>query len=109
MTHDKHWRRNLGVLLLGLALAGGSCGCGEPAPPPPPAGEAGTYTFQVDGMHCDGCERSITTAVEALAGMQVLGLSHTNGVLKVQSDGRTSNEAVLAAIEPLGYRVAAAE
>lgn len=102
-------------IVLGLALAASLAvslvvslaGCGGAAPTTSPAGDPVVLQFQVDGMHCGGCEQSITTAVEGLDGMKVLALSHTNGVLRVESDGRSDPAKVLKVVTPLGYQVSA--
>ena len=96
-------------VVAGLVLVVSLAGCGGQAPGPgsDPAGDTVIQVYQVDGMHCGGCERSITAAVDGLDGMRVLELSHTNGVLKVESDGRTDPSAVTAAVTPLGYQVSA--
>jgi copper chaperone CopZ len=82
-------------------------GCAERPAEADPAAEPGIYAFKVEGMHCGGCERSITEAVGRLDGITVLEVSHSNGVVRVESDGRTGPGAVVAAIEPLGYSAAA--
>jgi copper chaperone CopZ len=82
-----------------------TAGCGGGAPPP--AKEPVVYDFTVEGMHCAGCERSIADAVGRLEGVEVLAVAHSNGLLRVASDGRTAAEAVTAAVEHLGYRASA--
>lgn len=95
---------------IGMAVVVGALvvsGCGQRAAPVAPA-QSGTYVFHVKGMHCSGCERAIGDVVGKLDGITLQSLSHSNGFLRVESDGRTDPEAVIAAIEPLGYQASAA-
>ena len=82
----------------GIALALLVSGCGGQATAPPVSADPGTYTFKVDGMHCGGCERSITAAVEDLQGIEILEISHSNGMLRVESDGQTGPHTVISAM-----------
>lgn len=66
-------------------------------------------TFQVDGMTCAHCERSVGDEVTAVAGVTGVEVSAATGVLRVESasgvdDLAVDDLAVLAAVEEAGYR-----
>lgn len=62
-------------------------------------------TFNVAGMHCDGCERSIGTALEQIAGVRIVSADHESGIVVVDSADDTERDALAAAIEEAGYDV----
>ncbi|MDO5651018.1 MAG: heavy metal-associated domain-containing protein [Moraxella sp.] len=64
-----------------------------------------TFTLKIDGMTCDGCVRSVTNAVSAVAGVQDVQVDLASGVITVQADD-TCNQALIAeAIEDAGFDV----
>ncbi len=65
-------------------------------------------TFKVEGMHCDGCARTIKTLVDREPGVKVTTVSFKDGEARVLFDPQSTDEDRLAAtIEKPGYRVVA--
>lgn len=60
-------------------------------------------TFQVDGMTCAHCERSVTEEVTSIAGVTGVDVSAATGVLTVESASTIDDALVLAAVEEAGY------
>lgn len=83
----------------------------------PPFGEAQQATkglqmktaiFKVEGMHCDGCARTITAVVSAEPGVQKTSVSFKTREARILFDPRAVSEDRLeAAIRQAGYSVAA--
>jgi sulfite exporter TauE/SafE/plastocyanin domain-containing protein len=62
--------------------------------------------LKIEGMTCSGCERRIETAAGQVAGVSSCRASYTRGEATVVfEDGRADREAVVRAIEAMGYRV----
>jgi copper chaperone len=65
-----------------------------------------TVTLQVDGMDCDGCERSIHNALDQIGGVQESRASHQSGEVTVRfDDAKTDLDAIGRAIVDAGYEV----
>ncbi|MBU2652252.1 MAG: cation transporter [Bacteroidetes bacterium] len=65
-----------------------------------------TVTLNVEGMHCTGCENTITKSVGELPGVKDVTASHTDGLTTVVFDTVQSDlPAIKAAIESKGYTV----
>ena len=63
-------------------------------------------TFQVTGMHCDGCSATIIGALERIKGVESATADHEKGVAEaVYRAKKVSPEELKAAIEKLGYTV----
>ena len=62
-----------------------------------------TTEYQVTGMTCAHCERSVREEVGQLAGVQGIEVSADTGRLVVTSSGLISDTAVLAAVDEAGY------
>lgn len=62
--------------------------------------------FQVQGMDCEGCERSISNALSPLEGVDAVRASFQDG--KVEVEGNPDQQAVRDAIEAAGYDVVSA-
>ena len=90
----------LGVLLAGVAftaMAGDS-------------GDTVSTTFQVEGMHCDGCSATIIGTLERIDGVLSASADHEKGVAEATyRPGDVSPGELKAAIEKLGYTVTAFE
>lgn len=64
--------------------------------------------FTVTGMHCGACEKAIVKAVSALPGIVRVSASYEKGEALVRhDDDRTTEAALIAAIEAAGYEVPA--
>ncbi len=63
-----------------------------------------TTEFQVSGMTCGHCEKSIREEVEQIAGVTEISVSSATGHLTVTTSGPSvDNAAVLAAVDEAGY------
>lgn len=66
-----------------------------------------TTTFSIDGMHCDGCARTVDALVSSQTGVQMATVSFENREARILYDPQTVSEERLAAlIEQAGYSVA---
>ncbi|GAB3673540.1 heavy-metal-associated domain-containing protein [Halopiger thermotolerans] len=64
-------------------------------------------TLEVRGMSCDGCEATVTEALEALEGVSAATASHEDGEVRVEHDEAAVDEAEIAdAIADAGYEPA---
>ncbi|HJD78471.1 MAG TPA: heavy-metal-associated domain-containing protein [Corynebacterium pollutisoli] len=61
--------------------------------------------YQVEGMTCGHCEMSVREEVGEVAGVSTVDASHETGTVTVSGEGFT-DEAVTAAIEEAGYKLA---
>ena len=60
--------------------------------------------FVVDGMHCDGCVRSVTRAVTQMPGVKQVEVSLADKRAAVTYDGAAVNPAeIVAAINGVGF------
>lgn len=67
-----------------------------------------TVVFNVEGMTCGGCAKSITRVLTELSGVQGAQVSHSEGKAEVVFDERVVTEATLVeAIEDAGFDVIA--
>ena len=67
-------------------------------------------TFQVQGMHCDGCTATIIGTLERIDGVVSANADHEKGVAEaVYRATMVSAEELEAAIEKLGYTVTSME
>ncbi len=63
-------------------------------------------TMAVKGMTCTGCEQRVTTALDALSGVEEASADHEAGTVTLRVDPIFAGEDVVrGAIEGLGYRV----
>lgn len=65
-----------------------------------------TETYQVVGMTCDHCVRSVTQEVEALDGVTGVEVDLTSGKVTVTSAQPLDDTRVREAVEEAGYEVA---
>ena len=64
-------------------------------------------TLEVTGMSCDGCERNVVEALEALEGVSSATADHESDEVRVEHDEATLDEGDLGTtIENAGYEVA---
>ncbi|GIX41778.1 MAG: hypothetical protein KatS3mg129_1511 [Leptospiraceae bacterium] len=65
-----------------------------------------TYTLQIDGMTCTGCEAAIEAAVSKISGVIEIKANHRTGKGLVRFDSKKTNiNQIKKAIEELGYKV----
>ena len=65
-------------------------------------------TFKIEGMHCDGCARTIKALISAEPGVQAAEVSFKDGQARILYDPQTTREDQLVkAVEQGGYRVQA--
>lgn len=63
-----------------------------------------TRRFDVTGMSCGGCERSLTKAVSRLPGVNKVSASHAEQTATVTYDENSvTPQAIVAAIRDAGY------
>ena len=63
-----------------------------------------TREFAVDGMHCAGCVKSVTSAVTRVPGVSRVDVSLENKLAKVEFDeALASPAAIVVAIEGAGF------
>ena len=63
-------------------------------------------TFQITGMHCDGCSATIVGTLERKDGVTSATADHEKGVAQaVHLTGKVSADELKVAIEKLGYTV----
>lgn len=68
-----------------------------------------SVTLKVEGMHCEGCAKTIEALLGAEAGVQRAAVSFQAREAQVQFDSKASDGAHLAAaIERAGYKVVVA-
>ena len=66
-----------------------------------------TRRFDVTGMTCGGCERSLSRAVSRLPGVSAVAASHAEQTATVTYDNTlVTPEAIAAAIKDAGYHPA---
>ena len=62
-------------------------------------------TLKVAGMHCDGCERSISNALARIDGVTSVDADFQTGVVEVSLDTEVDRATLEGAIEDAGYDV----
>ena len=65
-----------------------------------------TQTYEVVGMTCDHCVRSVSQEVGALDGVTAVEVDLASGNVTVTSEAPLDAEAVREAVEEAGYEVA---
>ena len=103
----RNWSIACAVFCLCCAAFSG-CSSREPKAGPEKSSSAeaagNQLVFAVRGMHCDGCAKAITEAVQAVPGVQSVEVSFEDKRAAVvpTKDG-FDQEAVLAVIKKMGY------
>ncbi len=65
-----------------------------------------TVVFKIEGMRCDGCAAKVQTRLGATPGVREARATYETGEARVRHDpALTSEDALVAAIGQLGYRV----
>ena len=62
--------------------------------------------YQVTGMTCGHCEKSVREEVGEIAGVTDIQVSAQTGKLVVTADGEVDDAKVIAAVEEAGYQAA---
>ncbi|MDR1529878.1 MAG: heavy-metal-associated domain-containing protein [Burkholderiales bacterium] len=63
-----------------------------------------TRQFSIEGMHCQGCVKGVTQALQTLQGVGEVKVSLEESLATVQfNDNIISNEKVIKAIEDAGF------
>lgn len=62
-----------------------------------------TTAFQVTGMTCAHCERSVREEVSQIPGVEQIEVSAASGRLEVTAAAPVDDQAVLAAVTEAGY------
>ncbi|MFO7927907.1 MAG: heavy-metal-associated domain-containing protein [Halobacteriota archaeon] len=62
-------------------------------------------TLTVSGMACDGCERNVEEAIEAVPGVERVEADHEAGHVTVEGDADV--DALVSAIDEAGYEATA--
>lgn len=61
--------------------------------------------YQVTGMTCDHCVRSVSSEVRKVPGVSDVNVDLPSGTVTVTSDEAIDDEAVRAAVDEAGYEV----
>ncbi|MBK8266713.1 MAG: heavy-metal-associated domain-containing protein [Nannocystis sp.] len=94
------------LLSILLALAATALACGPGAPEPLAASALTTTELRVEGMVCGSCEGAITAELQKLDGVDSATADHQAQRVTVRHDpSRASVDAIIAAIDRLGYAV----
>jgi copper chaperone CopZ len=62
-----------------------------------------TINLIVSGMTCGACVKHVEKAIESIAGVSLVDVDLTLGLVKVEGDGSPSIPAIIAALEEDGY------
>jgi copper chaperone len=62
------------------------------------------FTLKIDGMHCGGCVDRVTNALKKVDGVEV-GTVEVGSAVVRYDPARTSEAALRAAVEKLGFQV----
>ena len=65
--------------------------------------------LKIAGMTCDGCAEHIKSALERVPGVQSADVSYAKGSAWLAAEADTSTDALIAAVDTLGYRAALAD
>ena len=65
-----------------------------------------TSTWQVIGMTCEHCARSVTEELLEIPAVRSVDVVVDSGEVRVDSDGPLDREDVVSAVEEAGYQVA---
>ncbi len=92
------------VFLVPLILFLAACGGTDSAPPEEGARGGAERVYAVEGMHCEGCSRLISSTLGKLEGVEQAGASFAEEQAVVTvSDAGVPDSDIITAIEELGY------
>jgi copper chaperone len=61
-----------------------------------------TLTLSIEGMHCGGCVRRVTTALQGVRGVE-LGAVEVGSARVTVDSAQTSAEEIVAAVDRIGF------
>lgn len=61
--------------------------------------------INVEGMHCEGCERRVNNALSEIDGVKEVKADHNNGTVTIKTDSEIDIDEVKEIIDDLGYEV----
>jgi copper chaperone len=64
-----------------------------------------TNTYEVRGVNCENCVRSITTKVTAVPGVTGVSFDLPTGTMEVDADRLVDSSAVRQAVEQAGFQI----
>ncbi len=65
-----------------------------------------TETYNVTGMTCDHCRRSVSAEVSAVTGVTAVDVDRATGKVTVTSEQPVSTDKIREAVEEAGYTLA---
>lgn len=65
-----------------------------------------TETYNITGMTCDHCRRSVSAEVSAVAGVTAVDVALATGKVTVTSEQPVSTDKIREAVEEAGYTLA---
>lgn len=95
------------AFLSALGLLAGCDGSGG-VPATPPVVQVTTVSYEVDGMHCDGCAQAIVAELTETPGVQQAECTFESKRATVRFAAPATRESVEHAVTKLGYKVAPA-
>ncbi len=88
--------KHVSILLAALLTACGGEGSATPV----------SFSYQVEGMHCNGCVEAITAELREVPGVTSVAVSLEGRSALVVADSAAREAAIESAITGLGYKVA---
>lgn len=62
-------------------------------------------TFNVLGMMCAGCENRVKNALSLIEGVEIIEVSHINGIVKLNINGNVEKNIIEETITDLGFDI----
>lgn len=62
-------------------------------------------TFNVSGMMCAGCENRVKNALSLIEGVEIIEVSHINGIVKLNINGNVEKNRIEETITDLGFDI----
>lgn len=62
-------------------------------------------TFNVSGMMCAGCENRVKNALSLIEGVEIIEVSHINGIVKLNINGNVEKNIIEETITDLGFDI----
>ncbi len=62
-----------------------------------------TIDLDVQGMSCSGCVNHVSTALQAISGVQAVTVDLANGHVRVTTSAAVTSEALIAALKVADY------
>lgn len=61
--------------------------------------------FNVSGMMCAGCENRVKNALSLIEGVEIIEVSHINGIVKLNINGNVEKNIIEETITDLGFDI----